>query len=168
MAATEAVTLRRAEARDLAPITDIYNHAVLHTTATADYDPITVESRRKWLTGLEAAGLVAIVAESGDEVVGWGALVPYSDRMGYRFTAYDSVYLRPDFQGRGVGRTLLSHLIQHAQSAGLHSIIASVDSDNTASIRLHQSFGFQAVAHFPELVFKFDRWLDVIHLQLRL
>jgi phosphinothricin acetyltransferase len=157
--------IRAATPADLPAILEIYNHAVLTSTATADYEPTTLEARTQWFEEIRACGLPVLVAEE-ETVVGWAALVPYSTRRGYRFTAYDSIYLRPEWQGRRIGKALLEPLIEEGKRAGVHSIIASIDSANEPSIRLHASFGFEPVAYFRELVFKFDRWLDVVHMQL--
>ena len=157
--------IRDAVESDLPAIVDIYNHAVLHTTATADYEPTTMEIRAKWFQERQAGGYAVLVAVLGENVVGWAALNPYHSRIGYRFTAENSVYIAPDFQGKGIGTRLLAELLECAKAQGLHTVIASVDATNPQSIALHERFGFVEVGRLREIISKFDRWLDVVYLQ---
>lgn len=161
--------IRDATAPDLAAIVDIYNHAVLHSTATADNEPTTVELRRAWFQERVRDGLpvVVAVAENG-QILGWGALSRYHTRWGYRFTVENSVYVHPDARGRGIGKALLDTLVTRARALGFHAIVASVDGTNAVSIRLHERAGFQQMGRLTEIIHKFDRWLDVVYLQLTL
>lgn len=157
--------IRPASRDDLGRILDIYNHAVLHSTATSDRHPNTLEKRTAWFDQLRALDLPILVAEAEEGVAGWASLNPYSPKDGYRFTADVSVYVAPEAQGKGIGTKLLAALVDAAQSRQLHSLVASIDASNAASIGLHEKFGFQTVACYRELMFKFDRWLDVVHMQ---
>jgi len=161
----DTLTVKPASEADLPAILEIYNYAVLNTTATADYEPQTLESRKAWYEERLAGGYPVIVGERDGAVIGWAALSPYFPRYGYRFSAENSVYVAPEAQGQGVGRSLLGKLCEEADRMGLHSIIAKVDASNEASLRLHARFGFESAGYFRELIFKFDRWLDVVHLQ---
>ena len=158
------LTVREARAADQRAILDIYNEAVLNSTATFDLEPRTWEEQQQWADdhGPPYQVLVAVV---GETVVGWGSLSPFRAKPGYRFTAEDSVYVHQDFRGRGIGGALLGGLIEAAQRGGFHSIIALIDGDNAVSVRLHERSGFRHVGRFPEVGFKFDRWLDVVHIQ---
>lgn len=160
--------IRVASEADLPEILAIYNHAVLHSTATADYEPATLEQRRVWLTSRQKLGLPVFVAERSGQTVGWSSLSPYKDRIGYRFTAETSVYVAADARGQGVGKALLAPLLDAGRAAGLHSLVASIDSENDASIALHAAFGFAVVGRMQATVYKFDRWLDVVYMQLLL
>lgn len=162
------MTLRNAGPDDLPAILAIYNHAVAHTTATADYDPQPLADRVAWYEDRMRRGLPVLVAEADGAVVGWGSLSPYNPRPGYRFSVENSVYVAPGHQGRGVGRALLARLIEEARAREMRTVVASIDALNVASIRLHESFGFVEVARYRELFYKFGRWLDVVHLQLLL
>lgn len=160
--------IRPATRADLPGILEIYNDAVLHTTATYDYEPRTLEHRTQWFEERQREGYPIFVAvDDAERVVGWSALNPYHARMGYRFTSENSVYVAADVRGRGIGKLLLAPLIEGAKARGLHAIIAAIDATNEASIRLHLAFGFEKVGLFREVGFKFDRWLDVVYMERR-
>jgi len=158
--------VRPATHDDLPGILEIYNDAVLTTTATYDYEPRTLEHRAAWFEDHLTNTYPVFVAVSDEgRVVGWSALNRYHDRKGYQFTAENSVYVAADRRGRGIGRLLMKPLIESARQRGLHAILAGIDAENDASVRLHASFGFVKVAHFKQVVFKFGRWLDVVEMQ---
>ena len=161
------MTIRPTTAADLPGILEIYNDAVLHTTATYDYEPRTLEHRTAWFNDhVQTNYPVFVATNEAGRVVGWSALNRYHDRMGYRFTSENSVYVAADSRGRGVGRALLAPLIPAARDRGLHAILACIDATNEASLRLHASFGFVPVGLFKQVGYKFDRWLDVAYLEL--
>lgn len=144
----------------------IYNHAVVHTTATYDYEPRTLAQRLEWFDDHERERWPVFVAEDGPgTVVGWSSLSRYHQKPGYQFTAENSVYLAESHRGRGLGARLLTPLITAAGERGLHAILAVIDADNRASLRLHARFGFEQVGRFKQIGFKFGRWLDVIYLE---
>lgn len=160
------MVIRPAMRDDLPGILEIYNEAVLNTTATADYEPQTLEKRARWFDDHARTNLPIFVAEDADDrVVGWSSLSPYHGRFGYRFSAENSVYVAADQRGRGIGKLLLPPLIEAGQQLGLHAIIASVDASNEASIRLHASCGFEYAGRLREVYCKFGRWLDVIYME---
>lgn len=157
-------TVREATTADQRAILEIYNDAVLNSTATFDLEPRTWEEQQRWSEEHRPPYQV-LVATVGDAVVGWGSLSPFRPKPGYRLTTQDSIYVREDFRGRGIGAALLDRLIAAARQGGFHSIMALVDGGNTVSVRLHERFGFRHVGTFPEVGFKFGRWLDVVHMQ---
>jgi L-amino acid N-acyltransferase YncA len=157
-------TVREATAADQRAILDIYNEAVLHSTATFDLEPRTWEEQQKWAEGHRPPYQV-LVAVAGETVAGWGSLSAFRPRPGYRFTVEDSVYVHEDFRRRGIASALLQRLVEAARQGGFHSIMALIDGDNEVSVRLHERFGFRHVGRFTEVGFKFDRWLDVVHMQ---
>jgi phosphinothricin acetyltransferase len=158
--------IRPAVRADCLGILAIYNQAVLTTTATYDYEPRTLEHRQAWFDDHERGGLAIFVAEESDgRIVGWSALNRYHDRMGYRFTSENSIYVAEHFRGRGLGSALLEPLLESARERGLHAIIAAIDAENVASIRLHARFGFEQVGLFRQVGFKFGRWLDVLYME---
>lgn len=162
--------IRRARRYDVAAIQAIYNDSVLHTTASYDDEPQPVEERLRWFDNHEHEGFPIFVAEHDSRVIGWSALGRFRPRAGYRFTAENSIYVHPDWRGRGIGSMLLPPLIDEARGPlGLHSILAVIgDAENKASIRLHASVGFVQVAVLPQVGFKFGRWLDQVWMQLLL
>ncbi len=161
--------IRPATYADVPGILDIYNDAVLHTTATYDYDPDTLEGRTAWFAGhIEQDLPVFVAVDANGQVVGWSSLSTFRARPGYRFTVENSVYVAASHRGQGIGRLLLPPLISAARERGKHVIMAGIDAESEASLRLHAAFGFVQVAYMKEVGFKFDRWLDVIFMQLLL
>ena len=158
--------VRPAKRQDLPGILEIYNDAVLKTTASYDYEPRTLEHRTTWFEDRTREQYPIFVAENeAKQVVGWSALNPFHTRMGYRFTAENSVYVAASERGKGIGKLLLEPLITGAKKRGLHAIIAVIDAENEPSIRLHAHFGFEKVGLFKEVGFKFDRWLNVVYME---
>ena len=161
------MNVRLAQLKDLPAISDIYNDAVLNTTASYDYEPRSMDHRLAWYELHQKQDLPVYVAEE-DGVIGWSSLSKYHDRVGYRFTVEDSVYIAEPHRGKGVGKALLAPLIEAARKRDLRAIIGAIDADNQASIRLHARFGFEKVGHFKKVGFKFERWLDVVYMELLL
>jgi L-amino acid N-acyltransferase len=161
------ISIRLATISDLPAINAIYNHNVATSTCTYQYEPETDEQRQAWF-GTHGEKHPAIVAEMDFEVVGWGTLSPFREREGYRFTVEASIYVRHDRQRSGIGRAILSDLIERARNLGYRVLIGGASADQLASIALQESMGFQRVACFKEIGFKFDRWLDVVFMQLML
>ena len=158
--------MRPATRDDLEAILAIYNDAVLNTTASYDYEPRTMKHRVGWFEEHQQQQLPMFVAVDAEgQIVGWSSLSHYHDRQGYRFTVENSVYVDAKHRGRGVGKLLLAPLIDSAHALGLHAIIAAIDAENEASIRLHARFEFVEVGHFKQVGFKFNRWLDVVYMQ---
>ncbi len=162
--------MRRARRDDCPAILAIYNDAVLTTTASYDYEPRTLEHRQEWFDAHQRDDYAIFVAEESSSagpgrIIGWSALNKFHDRMGYRFTAENSVYVAAEARGRGVGAALLGPLVEAAQARGLHAILAVIDAQNEASLRLHAKFGFEQVGLFKQVGFKFGRWLDVAYLE---
>ncbi|THF88366.1 N-acetyltransferase [Deinococcus sp. KSM4-11] len=162
------LSIRAATRKDVPDILEIYNHAVLHTTASYDLEPVSLESRLAWFDHKVEAGWPVIVAQQGEDVTGWATYGPFREKPGYRFTAEHSVYVRDDCRGQGQGRALLLTLIDDACARGLHTLIGGVDADNTGSLAFHERLGFERVAHFRQVGHKFGRWLDLVFLQLDL
>jgi L-amino acid N-acyltransferase YncA len=160
--------LRLARVGDADAVRAIYNAAV-DTLATFDLRPRTLAEQEAWLadrTGAYAA-LVAVehVADGGSQVVGFGSLSSYRNRPAYVTTVEDSVYVRDDQRGKGVGRLLLDGLLEVAVAHGFHCVIARIVATNEASIALHRAAGFDLVGTEREVGRKFRRWLDVVELQ---
>jgi phosphinothricin acetyltransferase len=167
--AQSRIRVRPANRGDVGSILEIYNDAVLHTTASYDYEPRTLEQRLAWFDDhVRAEYPVFVATDDSARVVGWSALNRYHDRMGYRFTSENSIYVAADRRGRGIGKLLMPPLIDAARKRSLHAILAAIDAENDISVRLHAAFGFQTVGRFKQVGFKFGRWLDVIYMELLL
>jgi phosphinothricin acetyltransferase len=160
------IKIRNAAEQDLPQLLGIYNEIIANTTAVYDYDPHTLEMRRKWFETKREQGFPVFVAEEADKIVGFSSIGPFRAWAAYKYTVENSVYVASDKRGKGIGKLLMPPLIQAARHLNLHTIVAGIDASNDASIRLHQYFGFEEVAHFRQVGFKFDRWLDLKFLQL--
>ncbi|PNY80023.1 GNAT family N-acetyltransferase [Deinococcus koreensis] len=167
-ALSSAPVIRPATRADVPAILEIYNHAVLHTTASYDLEPVSLESRLEWFGHKQEGGWPVLVSILDQEVTGWATFGPFREKPGYRFTAEHSVYVRDGWRGQGLGRALLEALIAQARTRGLHTLIGGVDAENAGSLRFHEALGFVQVAHFRQVGHKFGRWLDLVFLQLTL
>lgn len=156
--------IRLAEPRDAEAILAIYNHEVLNTTVTFDLVPRTTEEQVAWILE-HSGGHPAVVAEADGEVLGFGSLSPWRPRPAYSITVEDSVYVRGDQRGQGIGRTILAELVRLAGAHGFHSVMARIVGGHEASIALHAACGFVEVGVEHEVGRKFGRWLDVVLMQ---
>jgi phosphinothricin acetyltransferase len=159
-----ALSVRPATVADAEATRAIYNPEVLESTVTFDLVPRTLEQQQQWLEARSGAHVV-LVAENDAEVVGFASLSAYKDRPAYSTTVEDSVYVRRDQRGSGVGRMLLGELLAVATAHGFHAMMARIVGDHDASIRLHESLGFEVVGREREVGRKFGRWLDVVVMQ---
>jgi L-amino acid N-acyltransferase len=158
------VSVRLAVQADLGAITEIYNEAVLTTTATFDTEPKTPADQQAWFVS-HGGRFAVLVAEQAGAVVGWASLSMWSDRPAYSGTAETSVYVRSDCRGRGIGRVLEEAIIAHAVEFGFHTLIARIAGESAASLRLHETLGFVRIGTMKEVGRKFGRLLDVHILQ---
>ena len=161
-------TIRLATEADLQAINDIYNYYVPRSTCTYQLEPETLEGRQAWFAAHRPEQYPVTVAEEGGEVIGWGSLSKFRDRAAYAPSVEASVYIRHDMHRRGVGRALLEDLIQRARANGFHTLIGGASADQTASVALQESLGFQRVGQFKEVGYKFGQRLDVVFMQLML
>lgn len=161
--------IRLATDSDVQSINEIYNWYVPRSTCTYQEELEPIESRRAWFVAhqREPRQPVTVTTING-EVIGWGSLSGYRARSAYRFTCENSVYVRHDLHGRGVGSTILRDLIERAKRLDYHTIIAGIDGEQTASVALHASHGFGECGRQKQVGFKFGRWLDVVFMQLML
>jgi L-amino acid N-acyltransferase YncA len=161
-----SVSLRPAVVSDAPAILEIYNREVLQTTATFDLVPRSLEQQQEWITARSGA-FAAIVAvdDATRQVVGFASLSPYKERAAYRTTVEDSVYVHREFGGRGIGKQLVTRLVEIARESGFHSIIARIEASGDASRALHASCGFELVGIEREVGRKFNRWLSVAVMQ---
>lgn len=153
---------------DLPRILDIYNDAILNTSAVYDYVPHTLAMREQWLATKRQQGMPVFVAELEGNVVGFSSFGPFRAWAAYLHSVENSIYVDAKQRGNGIGKALLPPLIDAARAMDMHTLIAGIDAENNVSMRLHQSFGFTQVAHFKQVGWKFGRWLDLTFWQLML
>lgn len=149
---------------DVPAIADIYNEAVLTTTATFDTEPKSVAERTSWFQSHDERHPI-LVAEVNGEVVGWASLTRWSDRRAYDDTAETSFFVSSRYRGRGIGRRLKESIIEEARRLRFHSLIARVAEDSRESLHLNESLGFVHVGTLKEVGRKFGRLLSVHILQ---
>jgi len=159
------MVVRPAMPDDVPMIAEIYNDAVLHSTASWDLEPASLQQRLDWFGTKMAQQWPVFVAEEKGEVAGWGSFGPFRDKPGYRLTVEHSVYVRQERQGRGLGSSLLEALVAEGRRRGFHAMVGGVSADNAGSIAFHYRHGFVAVGRFREVGRKFDRWLDLVFLE---
>jgi phosphinothricin acetyltransferase len=160
------VSIRPSRDDDIAAIHQIYAHHVLHGLASFELQPPSESLMAERRRNVVDAGYPYFVAERGGEVVGYAYAGPYRPRPGYRFTAENSVYIRHDCIGQGIGRQLLAALIPACEALGLRQMVAVIgDSAHHASIELHRRAGFEVIGTIRSVGFKFGRWVDTVLMQ---
>jgi L-amino acid N-acyltransferase len=160
------IQIRHAVENDLPQILDIYNDVIVNTTAVYDYEPHTMEMRKTWFKTKKEQGFPVFVAEEAGKILGLSSIGPFRAWAAYKYSVENSVYVASDARGKGIGKLLIPPLIDAAKELKLHTIIAGIDAANEASIKLHKHFGFEEVAHFKQVGWKFERWLDLKFLQI--
>ncbi|PAU63425.1 GNAT family N-acetyltransferase [Pseudomonas sp. PIC25] len=159
--------IRDATDADLAGILEIYNDAVLNTTAIWNEKTVDLANRRAWLAERNARGYPVLVAvDEQDQVLGYASFGDWRTWDGYRHTVEHSVYVKNDHVGAGIGKALMRALIDRARALGKHVMVAGIESENRASIHMHQQLGFVHVGQLREVGTKFGRWLDLTFMQL--
>jgi phosphinothricin acetyltransferase len=151
---------RKATIEDLKDITDIYNEAIQKTVATFDTEPKTLEQQKVWFIE-HGKNNPIIVAELNGIIVGWAALSKYSTRCAYSNTAEISLYVKLEYQGKGVGRKLMDEIIKKGEKTNIHVVLARITEGNEISIHLHKSVGFENIGTMKEVGNKFGKLLDV-------
>ena len=164
---THNIVIRPASPADLPEINAIFNYYVAHSTCVWTTTPCSEVERKAWYEE-HGEAMPILVAECSGRIVGWGALSSFRTAYTLAGTLEDAIYVHHDFHRQGVGSRLLTELIDAARRKGLRSILANISADQEPSIRMHEEFGFQKVAHLRQVGWKFNRWLDAVYLQLLL
>jgi len=163
---TNPVVVRDATESDVAAITAIYAHHVLHGLATFEEVPPSAGELLARRAAIMQAGLPYLAAEISGRVLGYAYAARYRDRSAYRCTIEDSVYVAEGFSGRGIGRALLHELLTRCESGPWRQMLAVIgDSGNAASVALHRSLGFRLIGTFSAVGFKLGRWVDTVLMQ---
>ena len=158
--------IRPATEADLPAITKIYEHAVLHGTATFELTPPDLAEMTRRFNALTDGGFPYLVAAVEGGVAGYAYAGPYRPRPAYRFTVENSIYLDPAFHRRGIGSLLLDRLIAECEARGYRQMIAVIgDSANAGSIGVHTKCGFEMIGTHRHVGLKFGRWLDTVMMQ---
>lgn len=159
--------IRETIAEDLPDIREIYNYYVANSVVTFDEDAMTLGEWRSKFEYLSKLHMPFIVAVSPSrQILGYALVSPWKQKRAYRFTVENSIYLRAASTGKGLGRSLMTALIERSQTAGLKEIIAVIaDGGAEASLKLHEDFGFKEIGRMGRVGFKFDRWLGTVLLQ---
>ena len=158
--------IRDALETDAPGILRIYNDAVAHTTAIWNDQPSSLESRLAWLKERQQSSYPVVVAADGPNILGYASFGAFRPWDGYRHTVEHSVYVDGASRRSGVGHALMDRLILHAQSMNKHVMVAGIEASNEPSLRLHARLGFVQVGHLRSVGRKFDRWLDLVFMQL--
>ncbi len=159
--------IRSATGKDASAIAAIYNHYIKNTVVSFEEQPISSEEMAGRIESVVPDFPWLILEEAG-EVLGYAYASRWNGRCAYRYSAESSVYLDPGAVGRGAGTSLYERLLAELQRMGLHTVIGGIALPNPASVALHEKFGFKKVAHYEEVGFKYERWIDVGYWQLKL
>jgi phosphinothricin acetyltransferase len=160
--------IRPACPEDAAAIADIYRHHVLHGTATFDTVPRSLADTGARIAECATRRWPFLVAEADGQVIGYAYAMQLRDRSGYAFACENSIYLHPDYIGRGIGKALLAELLPAAETAGFRQMLAVIGGDEATSVALHTSLGFRHAGRMRSVGRKFGRWLDTVYMQIAL
>jgi L-amino acid N-acyltransferase YncA len=160
------ISIRDVRDGDVVAITRIYADAVAHGTASFELKPPDETAMARRQRVLLANGYPYLAAEIAGTVAGYAYAGPYRDRPAYNWCVEDSVYVTPEFHGRGIGRALLDRLIAESQARGFRQMIAVIgDTANVASVAVHAAAGFRLIGTFQSVGFKHGQWLDTVLMQ---
>lgn len=159
------IKIRDYQKQDCSAVLAIINDAILHSTALYDYNVRNLTIQETIFEEKLQKGFPVIVAEMNNEVIGFGYYSEFRFREAYKFTVEHSVYANKNYIGKGIGKLLLTELIERAKKQNLHTMIGVIDSENTNSIDFHKKFGFKEVGFIKESGFKFNKWLHSVIVQ---
>ncbi|MEK4707517.1 GNAT family N-acetyltransferase [Bacillus sp. FSL R10-2780] len=160
--------IREATKKDLACILDIYNDAIVYTTAVYAYKPVTLENRIDWYEQKKTDGYPILVYELDNKVVGFATFGPFRAWPAYKYSVEHSIYVDKEYRKNGIGTSLMKELIAIAQEREYMTLIAGIDAENEKSIAMHKNFGFVHSGTIKKAGYKFNRWLDLAFYQLKL
>ena len=157
--------IRNASVSDAKQICDIYNHYVINSTVTFEEKPIPAKEMSDRIEKLQSK-FPWLVYEKENEVLGYAYATEWRSRIAYRYSAETTVYLKQDMHSKGIGSLLCKALIEAIRPLSIHTLIAGIALPNDSSTALHEKLGFEKVAHFKEVGFKMNQWVDVGYWQL--
>lgn len=160
--------IRTAAKDDSTKIAEIYNYYISHTWITFEKEPVSADQIDARISEVLNSSLPWLVIEDNGEVIGYAYATKWRARPAYKHSVETTVYLSKDHSGKGFGKLIYSNLISQLTSTGFHTAIGGIALPNEASVRLHESLGFKKVAHFQEVGYKFEKWIDVGYWQIML
>lgn len=160
--------IRQADRKDINAILEIYNDAVLHTTASYDYEPHTMKDRTFWYESKISAGFPILICEENGCVAGFATFGPFREWAAYKYTIEHSVYVHKGHRGKHIGTRLLQELIKVADQKGYATMVAAIDAGNAGSRHFHEALGFTYSGTIRKAGYKFGKWLDLVFYQYEL
>ena len=160
--------IREAVENDLTDILEIYNHAILNTTAIYDYKAHTIDDRRKWFEKKKQEGYPILVVEENNKVIGFATYGPFRSWPAYKYTVEHSIYVDSRCRNNGTGTKLTKELIRILNEREFATMVAGIDESNEKSIKLHEKLGFKYTGRINKAGFKFGKWLNLVFFQLDL
>ena len=160
--------IRPASASDAHAIAQIYNHYIQNSVITFEEQVVSAQDMATRIQDVAASALPWLVADQEGQVAGYAYATKWKARSAYRFSVEITVYLEPGRQGQGLGSQLYAALLARLRELGVHSVIGGIALPNPGSVALHEKFGLTKVAHFSEVGYKFERWVDVGYWQTTL
>jgi L-amino acid N-acyltransferase YncA len=157
--------IRAATTADAGQIKDLYNHYILHSVATFEEEPVTAPTMESRINAIHNH-CPWLVYEVDGEILGYTYATRWKDRSAYRRSVESTVYVKNGHNGKGIGSSLYQGLLDDLGRQDVHAVIGGISLPNEMSVKLHERFGFQKVAHFREVGYKFGRWIDVGYWEL--
>ncbi|WML33466.1 N-acetyltransferase family protein [Clostridium sp. OS1-26] len=160
--------IREASEEDLKDILEIYNDAILNTTAIYAYKIQTLEERKQWYEKKKQDGYPVLVFEENDKVIGFATFGPFREWPAYKYTIEHSIYVHKDYRNQGIATKLMKEIIKIADKREYATLVAGIDAANEGSIKMHEKIGFKYSGTVTKAGLKFGKWLDLAFYQLNL
>ena len=161
------LTIRYTQKSDLSALLDIYNYEVVNGTATFDLNPKSLADWEKWLEEHSVGNHFALTALVDDTPVGYATLSGYREKEAYIQTTELSVYVHPDYRGRGIATQLINETVAIARARGdVHTIVSVITGSNEASLKMHEKLGFTYGGTLYQVGEKFGKLMDIVNYQL--
>lgn len=157
--------IRKALETDLPTILELMNEAIMHSTSIYEHKKRDQKYMETWFFEKQTAKFPVLIYEIDRKPVAFGTYGNFRAGAAYRSSVEHSIHVHKDFQAKGIGKKLMLCLMEHAKKAGCHAMIAGIDSENKRSLQFHAKMGFQEKGRFPEIAFKFGKWLDLVLMQ---
>lgn len=157
--------VRTVKLKDANEISEIYNYYILNSIVTFEETPVTVGEMREKIKSINSK-LPWIVYEKDQQILGYAYASEWKSRCSYKYSVESTIYLRQGEEKKGVGTSLYTELIERLINIGFHVVIGGISLPNDASIALHEKLGFKKIAHFKEVGYKFENWVDVGYWEL--